>query len=74
MQNTEMHKNPLTLNKNRSILKMLGRPNGGLLFYFPKKRIKKRPLARTYINEMTLELLHLSPTVKQGSFLFYFSI
>ena len=55
---------------------MLGSPKGAVfLFYKKTEAIKKRPPgANIYINEMTLGLPHLSPTIKQGSFLFYFSI
>ena len=51
---------------------MLGGQKGCLFLFYGNK---KAPLWRKrYINEMTLELSHLSPTIKQGSFLFYFSI
>ena len=51
----------------------VGRPKKAVFFIFRQE--KKRPFgANIYTNEMTLGLSHLSPTIKQGSFLFYFSI
>ena len=40
---------------------------------FPENK-KSARWRKRFTNEMTLELSHLSPTIKQGSFLFYFSI
>ena len=42
--------------------------------YFSANKKSARRRKQNYTNEMTLELLHLSPTVKQGSFLFSFNI
>ena len=51
---------------------MLGGQKGRLFLFFGNKKAPAG--ANIFINEMTLELSHLSPTIKQGSFLFYFSI
>ena len=51
---------------------MLGGQKGRLFLFFGNKKAPAG--ANVFINEMTLELSHLSPTIKQGSFLFYFSI
>ena len=84
MQNTEIVSVLLTFVIWRSILKMLGGQKAVFFVIWPGKgtagkvflyKIKKSaPSAQTKTNEMTLELSHLSPTIKQGSFLFYFSI
>ena len=50
---------------------LAGKGNRRKVFYIKRKNAL---LAQTKTNEMTLELSHLSPTIKQGSFLFYFSI
>jgi len=74
MQNTEIFPEILTFASNSSILKMLGGQKGRLFLFLAEK---KRPFGVDvlfYTNEMTLGLSHLSPTIKQGSFLFYFSI
>ena len=72
MQNTENVLRILTFVLGGSILKMLGGQKGRLFLFLGNK---KAPMAQTsYTNEMTLELSHLSPTIKQGSFLFDFSI
>ena len=76
MQNTEIVFIPLTFVRDGCILKMLDSLlRAVFLFSGGFRTQKKRPSgANVYTNEMTLGLSHLSPTIKQGSFLFYFSI
>ena len=69
------YRNPsetIDIDKNEWYIKNVGQPFSGCFFIL---HIKKRPGRKhLYTNEMTLGLSHLSPTIKQGSFLFYFSI
>jgi hypothetical protein len=55
---------------------MLGGQKWPSFFIFGNKKSANpaQPSDRFFTNEMTLELPHLSPTIKQGSSLFCFSI
>ena len=51
---------------------MLGGQKGRLFLFFGNKKAPAG--ANVFTNEMTLELSHLSPTIKQGSSLFGFKV